>query len=179
MVTTYIYAENLSDFEEQVQETWDLGLGYQLVDVEEIGDNAWTGVFVGNSPGNAFDTEEDFAALEEQIRVRWDENYDLVDLDYVGDNWVAVFDKNFPGKDGGGYMTSEDLSEFADDTDEFLEKFYQRREQGYELIDYEQVDGVLLGIYEKPDSATSELSENLTDLAVFNSSLDLAGSVSI
>jgi len=53
-------------------------------------------VFVDDSSGNAFDTEEDLAALKEQIQVRWDENYDLVDLDYVDGQWIAVFDKNFP-----------------------------------------------------------------------------------
>lgn len=85
MVSTYIYGENLSDFEDQLQATWDKKLGYQLVDVEYLNDEVWAGVFVGDSRGNAFDTEEDFAALQEQIQVRWDEGFDLADLDYIDD----------------------------------------------------------------------------------------------
>ncbi|MEL6927073.1 MAG: hypothetical protein AAFO95_00390 [Cyanobacteria bacterium J06600_6] len=85
--------------------------------------------------------------------------------------WVSVF-----GKDGYHHTKYA----IAEDTDEFLEKFYQRREQGYELIDYEQVnDELLVGIYEKPDSATSEISAGIADLAVFDSLINLAGSVSI
>ena len=253
MVTTYVYAENFDDFGEQLRETWDLKLGYQLVDIEETDDNAWTGVFVGDSRGNAFEFEESFTALEEKIKVRQDEGYDLVDLDYVDDTWTAVFDQNFFTERGSNYSKSDSLTGFAEmaeeqwskglslsnveyadgnwisvyrqdltqtaystrdsltdfksavtsrrgegfdligveyaedtwvgvfgkdpynstkyaiaeDTDEFLEKFELRREQGYSLIDYEQVDDDLLfGIYEKPDSGLSGINELQDRLAL-------------
>ena len=84
MASTYIYAESLTDFEAQLESTWDLEKGYRLVDVEYI-DGEWTGVFVDNGGANAFDNDEEFAGLQEQISDRFDEGYDLVDIDYVDD----------------------------------------------------------------------------------------------
>ena len=158
MVSTYIYADSFDDFAEQAQEIWEQKLGYQLVDVEEIGDNAWTGVFKGNTRGNSFDRRDDFAALEEAIETQWDSNFDLVDLDYVDDTWIAVFDKNFFANRGSSYSRADSIPEFAELAEEQWSK-------GFNLTNVEYADNTWVSIYRKDLTQTAySTTDSLTGL---------------
>ena len=54
-------------------------------------------------------------------------------------------------------------------TTEFLEKFEQRRDEGYDLIDYEQIDDIYIGIYEKSDTFNADAIDLASEIAVSES----------
>ena len=51
-------------------------------------------------------------------------------------------------------------------TTEFLEKFEQRRDEGYDLIDYEQIDDIYLRVYEQPDTFNANAVDLASEIAV-------------
>ena len=157
MASLYLNAENVTDFEEELQETWDQDLEreYSLVDVEYI-DDTWTGVFVDNDKDNFFEWAEDFSGLQEKIEARQDEYHDLVDLDYIDDTWVAVFDYNMFSIQGSDYELAQDLTEFAEDTQKQLDS-------GYNITNIEYANGNWIGIYGNDlGTSTYATSDSLT-----------------
>lgn len=140
MASTYIYAEDYTDFEAQLEETWDLEGEYRLVDVEYI-DDQWAGVFVDNGLANAINTDETFSGLQKQISNSFEEDYDLVDIDYVDDTWIAVFDKD-------SSIQSSDY-ELALDVTELVEDAETQFDNGSQLIDVEYANGNWVGVFGK------------------------------
>ncbi len=79
------------------------------------------------------------------IQGRWDEGYDLVDVEYADGLWFGTFGDN-PGF--SAYSTGGGI-------DEFTWAIQGRWDEGYDLVDVEYADGLWLGVFGTGSESTT------------------------
>ena len=79
--------------------------------------------------------------LEVDIQEGWDQDYDLINVEYVDGKWLSIYDNNF-GR--SGYSTSDSLLEFKADVEKF-------NNDGFDLVGVEYSEGTLVGVFSKDD----------------------------
>ena len=93
----------------------------------------------------------------------------MIGVEYAEGTWVGVFEDS-------PYISS--AYTISSDRQEFLEDFRQYRADGYSLVDFEQGEDILFGVYEK--RTVSEAEELQDDILAGQAATDfIVGSISI
>ncbi|NER82555.1 MAG: S8 family serine peptidase [Leptolyngbya sp. SIO1D8] len=139
----------INSFTQQIEERWDQG--YELTDVE-YGDGRWFGVFGQTDRPNAYsysiktnDTEAKINSFTQQIEERWDQGYELIDVEYGDGRWFGVFGQ---AVGPNAYSYSIKTSDTESKIDDFTQQIESRWNQGYELIDVAYGDGRWFGVFQ-------------------------------
>lgn len=60
---------------------------------------------------STYSSSESFTELEPRIQQLWDSDYRLVDVEYIDEQVIGIFNEK---TNGNAYITSEDLTEFEE-----------------------------------------------------------------
>lgn len=109
-------------------------------------EGTWIGVFK-NVPGRSgYSYSGDYDEFLGQIQDRWDQDFDLVDVEFVdiqnsGGIWFGVFQEEVAGINNA-YSTSGNF-------DTFLGQIQDRWDQGFDLVDVEYGEGRWFGVFQE------------------------------
>ncbi|MGD1922362.1 MAG: hypothetical protein ACFCAD_27800 [Pleurocapsa sp.] len=169
--SAYVYNSDVDGFTGQIREQGDSGIyrGNDLIDVE-YGDGIWFGV-LNDELGGATYANSSIDTLTADINSIQAQDYDLVDIEYVGNSWVSVFLEPTGAVDST-YTISNNVEDFN-------QKFADKLGQGYDLIDIEYGNSVWVGVFsgvitstETNDNSTPSTNDVIVDSVIQSAILE-------
>ena len=95
---------------------------------------------------NYFYYTKNFDNLIETIHDKWDENYDLIEIEYGNNLWVGIFQKNTD--------ISRNAYSYRDEFSNFYQAIKNRWDEGYHIVNVEYGEGMWFGIFHKSKNIT-------------------------
>lgn len=151
--SAYIYNPNYDGFTGQIKEKGDRG-GYRGHDLYDVayGDGVWFGVLNDDLGGSTYSrsTTDTLAADIDRVQ---GQDYDLVGIEYTGEDWISVF------HDPTGVVDS--TYAIGSNQEQFNQQISEKLNLGYDLIDIEYGDGLWVGVFDGVVASTGT-SDNST-----------------
>lgn len=110
---------------------------------------------------NAYSYRTQFTDLAEAIAERWNERFDLVNVEYGNGIWFSVF-----GEDIGQSSYTEDI-----DFSEFTQAISDKWDEGFDLVDVGYGDGRWIGVFNDGFTFERTAYSNQTELTAFTQAI--------